>query len=281
MIVTDTNSCIDTLVKYDLINNNKPYASFSEDKTFGCIPLIVNFTDQSWSNENIISWTWDFGDPASGSNNASSAQNPSHTYNDTGTFYINFSFIDAGGCTKNVSSVIVSGIPPVTDFYINDTAICYAGLLEIFDTSSSYANGWAWGYALGSDTNYIFPSPNSSPDYYQKDLSTVWTTDTAYFGVSHFALFNGCPGDTVSRPLYFYVNLPKAIFTSFPTNFCELDTPYTITLTDMSEGADQYLWDFGDPSSGVDNTSADSIPPQHTYTSPGMYSISLKVINDS
>ncbi len=281
LIVTDTNSCVDTLVKYDYINNNKPYAIFTQDKISGCIPLTVNFSDQSWSNENFVSWSWNFGDPTSGSNNTSSLQNPFHVYNDTGTFYVSFSFIDAGGCTESYNVIIVAGIPPVTGFYIVDTTICYAGDLEVFDSSSSYANGWSWGYALGKDSSYFYPSPSSSPDYYNKDLLTVWTIDTAYFGISHVALFNGCPGDTVSRSSYFYVNLPKAIFLSSPSNFCERNTPYTVTLTDMSEGADEYLWDFGDPSSGVSDTSTDSIPPQHTYTLPGLYTINLTVTNDS
>jgi gliding motility-associated-like protein len=280
LIVTDSNGCLDTLVKFDYINNNKPYASFSADKTSGCVPLTVNFTDTSWSHENIVSRSWDFGDPASGSNNVSSLENPSHIYNDTGSFTITLSITDAGGCVKTTFLSLVAGMPPVTDFYILDTSICYGGDLEIFDSSSSYANEWAWAYAFGDDTSYIFPSKSAS-DFYAQNLTTIWTIDTAYFGIAHVAIFNGCAGDTVARPLYFYVNLPKAIFISSPGTFCEQEAPYTVTIDDMSEGADVYLWDFGDTASGAANISTDSVPPPHTYDSPGLYTINLKVTNDS
>lgn len=282
LIVTDNNGCQDTLVQYDYIDNNAPSISASINKSSGCIPLDINFNGVGTSNENIISWSWDFGDPASGVNNTSSLQNPLHTYNDTGTFVVNYSFTDAGGCTRNAQITIRAGIPPVTDFYILDSLICYGGQLDIYDTSSAYSNEWTWGYSISVDSlGYVYPSPSSSPEYGGEDLSTLWLVDTGYFNVSHVAIFNGCKGDTVSRDFYFYVNLPKAIFSSTPLIFCESNTPYTVSVTDESVGADTYLWDFGDPSSGVNNNSTDSNPAPHTYTSPGLYLINLSVFNNA
>lgn len=56
-----------------------PVAAFSADPTSGNPPLEVTFTDES-ENE-PASWSWDFGD-----GNNSTEQNPTHTYNNGGTY---------------------------------------------------------------------------------------------------------------------------------------------------------------------------------------------------
>jgi PKD repeat protein len=56
-------------------------AGFTADLNSGLAPLTVNFTDQSTGD--ITSWSWDFGDGAS-----STEQNPSHTYTDAGTYTV-------------------------------------------------------------------------------------------------------------------------------------------------------------------------------------------------
>lgn len=67
-------------------NITMPIAYFTADKTSGKSPLTVNFTDTSFQPPGgITSWSWDFGDPASGANNTSTLQNPSHTYEDPDT----------------------------------------------------------------------------------------------------------------------------------------------------------------------------------------------------
>ena len=61
--------------------DNPPVSNFNVTPTSGTAPLTVNFTDQSTNNP--TSWQWDFGD-----GNTSSQQNPSHTYNNNGTFTV-------------------------------------------------------------------------------------------------------------------------------------------------------------------------------------------------
>src|SRR5664279_523424 len=50
-------------------------ADFTYDSIAG---LDYQFTDQSVTNSTLISWKWDFGDPASGTSNLSVQQNPHH-----------------------------------------------------------------------------------------------------------------------------------------------------------------------------------------------------------
>jgi gliding motility-associated-like protein len=52
---------------------------------------------------------------------------------------------------------------------------------------------------------------------------------------------------------------------------------FDVSFTDQSTGnPDTYFWDFGDPASGVNNTST-SPNPNHIYTTAGTYNVKLKV----
>ena len=52
----------------------------------------------------------------------------------------------------------------------------------------------------------------------------------------------------------------------------------TVHFIDYSSTAENYLWNFGDPSSGSNNST--ETDPDHTYTSPGIYTIWLYVTSD-
>ena len=57
------------------------------------------------------------------------------------------------------------------------------------------------------------------------------------------------------------------------TNACEGEA---VSFTDELVGAAQWLWDFGDPASGANNTSTDQ-NPTHTFSGSGTYTVSLTV----
>ena len=59
-----------------------PTAAFTPDRTTGQAPLPVQFTDQSTNGP--TAWSWDFGEPSSGSANTSTLRNPSHLYSTEG-----------------------------------------------------------------------------------------------------------------------------------------------------------------------------------------------------
>lgn len=50
-----------------------------------------------------------------------------------------------------------------------------------------------------------------------------------------------------------------------------------VNFTNLSSAcSSSYLWDFGDPTSGADNTSA-VVDPSHTFSAPGSYTVTLTV----
>ncbi|MHA1899124.1 MAG: clostripain-related cysteine peptidase [Promethearchaeota archaeon] len=86
--------------------NHIPIAAFLASPTNGTIPLGVNFTDTSVSQDGIASWSWDFGD-----GNSSTLQNPSHTYYTNGTYIVTLTITDLDGDTDTYSMTIKSFMP--------------------------------------------------------------------------------------------------------------------------------------------------------------------------
>ena len=101
--LTASNSCdSDTKTKVDYITvneagGNPPVADFSGSPTSGEAPLTVNFTDLS--SNNPTSWSWDFGDGGT-----SSEQNPTHTYNSPGTYTVSLTASNAYGSDTNTKT---------------------------------------------------------------------------------------------------------------------------------------------------------------------------------
>lgn len=101
MAATGSNSSINDMWKYI---PDKPVASFTYTSTGSCAPSTVTFTNSSTPGCNEIkSYLWDFGDPASGANNNSTDANPTHIYNASGTYTIKLLVINCTGSKDSVS----------------------------------------------------------------------------------------------------------------------------------------------------------------------------------
>lgn len=126
--------------------------------------------------------------------------------------------------------------------------------MQLTDASAG-ASSWTWNFGDGNTSSQ--PSPSH---LYQ---------NTGQYTVSlivHDTL--GCSASySLSTPIQ--VNaLPAAIFSISDTTAC---APASISFTNQSQGAADWLWSFGDG-----NISSQP-SPSHTYSSPGAYNISLVV----
>lgn len=71
------------------------------------------FKDTTVSDEhNIVSWEWNFGDPASDSN-SSTEQNPVHSFTNPGSYTVTLTVTNEMGCTNTVTQHITVGAAPV------------------------------------------------------------------------------------------------------------------------------------------------------------------------
>jgi PKD repeat protein len=82
-----------------------PTASFTANPTSGQAPLAVAFTDTSTGSP--TAWSWSFGDGQS-----STAQNPTHTFTDPGTYNVRLTASNAGGSTSATRQITVGSVTP-------------------------------------------------------------------------------------------------------------------------------------------------------------------------
>jgi PKD repeat protein len=136
-----------------------PTVQFTASPTSGLPPLTVQFnsTNVDSLGNTISSWKWNFGDGTT-----TNAQNPSHTYTNTGTF--NPSFV-----ATNNHNVAVIGYGPqiaVTNLIILFTAYPTNGLLPLavqfnaygVDSAGNNIISWNWNFGDGVTTNGQYPS---------------------------------------------------------------------------------------------------------------------------
>ncbi len=100
-----------------------PKSSFTTDRTEGPSPLIIQFTDTSSDNDGTItSWGWDFDDGST-----SDQQNPSHTFEEAGTYNVELIVTDNNGFSDSTTKTIevtggtISTFNATADTYVDET----------------------------------------------------------------------------------------------------------------------------------------------------------------
>lgn len=146
-----TQSCCDSVIV-----NSIPtcYADF-----FTTVDSLnsVAFTDESSSNDSIISWSWDFGDSSS-----SSAQSPIHQYSANGTYTVCLTIGTDSGCTNmicyavNVNDYTTSCTPYFS--YTADTTINSNFYFADLSTAG-YGTITSWSWDFGDSTTSTSQSP--------------------------------------------------------------------------------------------------------------------------
>jgi hypothetical protein len=84
-----------------------------------CIPEggeIVTFNNYTTGTEYVAQWQWDFGDPASGSENQSNLMDPTHFYEEPGRKEITLAAVTYDGCTDTYALDSVIDNKPQADF---------------------------------------------------------------------------------------------------------------------------------------------------------------------
>ena len=134
----------------------------------------------------------------------------------------------------------------------------YNGLTNGAVVSASITNGVITGYLNGVPiiraTDNTFTNGNPGMGFWLDGASPSVETD---YGFTSFTATDG-----LTSP-------PVAGFVGGPTSGI---APLTVAFTNLSSGATNYAWAFGD---GGTSSSAN---PSNTYTNPGAYSVSLTAI---
>lgn len=232
-----------------------PAADFVNDIVCKNEPPTTFSSTSSVTSGIITAWDWNFGD-----NLTSALQNPTHTYQNSGLFNTQLIVTTDKGCNDTIIKQVEVYALPQFNFGSDKTAHCDP-LCANFTANAApgtSVQSWFWDFGDGNT------SPLSGP-------SNCYTPDGTYSVQLIATSMDNCR-DTVTKPDYIMV---------FPNPTAGFDfTPQTTTIlypeidfTDMSAGANSWLWDFGD----FDTASYQN--PVHEYSDTGTFTVMQVVIN--
>jgi gliding motility-associated-like protein len=140
---------------YTLYNYPVPPIAFSSDPTNGCVPLEVQFNENS--NCEGCSYVWNFDDI--NHVNLSIAKNPVHVFEEPGNYDITVSVTNKYGCVnhKTITDMINVYPKPNADFMANPEIASIIKPLINFHNQTSGAVEYHWSFGDGNSSNYINP----------------------------------------------------------------------------------------------------------------------------
>jgi len=240
--------------------------SFTQNKTDGCGPLIVQFSNTS-SQINGIAFNWDFGN---GITSTSVNPNPvtfiASSNGKDSTYVITLSATNACKTFTYVSKVLVKGIPKSV---FSPSATVGCAPFNVTFTNSSPTVSALYTYDFGDGTSKTVSNRDPVTHIYQA------TTVRNY--IVTLTAQNEC-GTDVSQ--YTIKATPHAIVPELVVDSPEKAAcgPLTVHFRNNSQNASSFIYDFGDGSpTQTTNTSPETVI--HTFIRAGNYLVKLKAIN--
>ncbi len=254
----DVNGCADSMSKIAMVTAvDRPKADFTFTPNNPKMPnSLVQFTDMSAPTSGLI-YSWDFDDLGASSN----AQNPSHTYSDSGRYSVMF-IVDNGLCRDTVSKPIYIEPPfPIPNFSSSDTAGC-SPFEVAFTQQSIHANRYRWFFNDGSESNEEEPNHTF--------------INEGYYDITLVAYGPGGEVDTTFNQLIRVYPKPFAFFT-ITEKEKYLPNPF-FNLKNESVDGTSYLWEMSDQDNNIVSTSIDEHATFEPLN-PGQFSIQLETAN--
>lgn len=241
LIAQNSLGCRDTFTQAVVVYP-KPVVDFTADTV--CLGGFTSFS--AASDVGGTTFSWDFGDGSPVANGGTT----SHVYGAAGLYTVTLIGVSPQGCRDTLQKQV--WVKPLPTASFTATTPCL-GEATIFTDQSIDAVAWAWDFGDGNTSTAANPAHiYAAPGSYNVTL-TVWNN----VGCSH----------TITQAVTIR---PK------PTADFVADTvcwTFSTSFTDLSTGAVDWLWDFGD------NTGSTLQNPQHLYANAGVYTVTLIVTN--
>jgi len=246
--VTTGTGCNGTFTLSNYITvDDLPVPSFSVNDNSGCSPHTTFFTNTS---TNATTYLWDFGNGLT-----SNATTPFTTYPDTGLFSVTLTAYSANGCQAVVTQTAAVAVETITASLAGSPRAGCAPLPVSF-TGSSTPAGVAWNWDFGDGASGSGQNVNHTYNAIGNYTVSLIVTSAA-----------GCT-DTVVRNTYIRVVVDTTAYTVPDTILVCIPTG-VVSFTDPTIGSNSFLWNFGDGSTSTIKN------PTHTYTLPGIYTVTL------
>lgn len=168
--------------------------------------------------------------------------------NTIGTYWLQMS----DNCHQKTDTINIQG-SSINITASNDTSICSGSTITL--------------WVAGNASNFVWT--NNGINYYGSSITVSTSSPTSYYV---YALDSICPSevDTVNISIQNNISPP-----SFNTSGVICANSEFVFINNSPIGID-YLWNFGDPSSGANNTSID-YNGSHTFSQAGIYNVSLTI----
>jgi PKD repeat protein len=258
LIVRNVEGCEDTLVRYVTVHPEMT-ASFTADVFDGCHPLTVSFTDLS---VNADIYLWEFGDGAS-----SVEASPVHTFTNFGitdtTYTVTLTTSTADGeCVKWTSWPVVVRPQVEAEFTFSEAFGCHP--FEVtFENLSRGGVTYTWDFGDGTVITTMDAGPVT-----HTFLNADFTDIVEYEVILRVENPSSCTSEQRKT-----VSVYPDIQAGFLASVKEGCHPLHVDFNNLSFGAQDYLWDFGDGSS------SSLRDPSRTFTNTGtvdsVYTVTL------
>lgn len=248
-----------------------PEAKISAPVT-ACAKEQVQFNDESSSmvdGKAISSWRWDFGDGTP----ISTEKNPLHIFEKEGNYTVKLSVSAENGCFSLMSEKDILINPKAIAAFKAAAVTCVNNDI-LFTDESIVSDGnivkWTWDFGDINSSSNTSSLQNPTHNY-----NSIGTYDVKLTVETD----KGCSSDLILKVTV--NNLPKVGFVVPDVCLEDAEAIFENKSTDF-DGVTQtgltYLWDFGDPASGVLNSSTEK-DGKHKYNASGNYLVTLTVTN--
>lgn len=247
LTVTTASGCQSEVCHYvSIVDSNCSFtvSTLITGNTVSFVPSNANYTQGNF--------LWTFGDGTSSEEIA-----PAHTYSSTGLYSVCVWYSDTF-CSSYVCDSVFVGF--------NDT--CYTqfssyqsgDLMNFSPAWIDFSSTYNWDFGDGTTSSEISPSHQFAAEgsYYVCLTVTNFLCSSTYCEWVYYS--NGNNGGWCQA--------------NFEVSAIDTVTS-TVWLNEISTGANQYFWDFGDGSSSTEQY------PTHTYAQNGFYYVCLTVTCDS
>ena len=268
-MVNRNAQCLGHASKSEIFIFATPQTNFTFDDVCISNP-VVKFKNTTCPLDNRYTFEWDFGDPASGANNTSGAENPTHTYPRIGSYTVKLKVTGFCGAFTISKQIRVLDPPQASATYSKLPVYCAPYELRIINTSiNGTLHRWkitpdtGWAYTTGYDSYSGSPIVrfNSVGDYKMIltasspcGIDSKWETNTISVRQKPKIALDSINGICIP---FAFKPVPKLIYSGG-------ETP-------------QYLWTFNN--GGQTTTSTNFDPGTINFVSPGNSSVQFKASN--
>lgn len=243
--------CQESIYVDSVLVRPQPVSVFTPDKTLGCSPLTVNFSNQSKGHPNTYVFT--FGDGTSVT--TTSLADVQHTFTVVKDTIFNVQLQVTNECGTSVSAYSIRVLPNTVtaNMVVNGPELigCMPHTVTFYNNSVG-ANQFSWNFGDGT------------PVITNAALTMTHTYTNAGTFTAQLTATNGCSTTSTTEQIIVHPE-PVSSFTTDKNNYCKDEW---ISFVNTSPEGD-FVWDFGD---GVLSTQQH---PQHRFVSPGVYTVTL------